>query len=163
LRNETETSGELHMEDRLILAKRSKKSLSRYIISTVLFIILALVFYLITYVFEMVAQDRVFTFTAIMYLSLAAIVYYGLLLVRILLLPNDLIVLLEGELTIKGRVKLKTDQVKNVTRKFGISSSPKFSYGRLMIVTKQGKRINVAEIEDVSNVVRQMYEILGIK
>ena len=84
------------MEDKLILAQRSKKSLSRYIVSTALFVIVALVFYLITYVFKTVPEARIFTFTAIIALSLGAFAYYGFLLVRILLLPSELIVLHEG-------------------------------------------------------------------
>ncbi|MBT3319159.1 MAG: hypothetical protein HN389_05245 [Clostridia bacterium] len=151
------------MEDKLVLAQRSKKSLSRYIVSTALFIIVALVFYLITYVFKTVPETRIFTFTAIIALSLGAFAYYGFLLARILLLPSELIVLHEGELIVKGRVKMGADQVKDVTRKYGITSSPKFSYGRLVIVTKQGKRITVPEVEDVSAVRQMMHEVLGIE
>ena len=149
------------MEDKLILAERSKKSLSRYIVSTAIFIIAAVVFYLIIYVFKTVPEDRVFTYTAIIILSLAAFVYYVFLLVRILLLPSELIVMREGELIVKGRVKMSAEQVKDVTRKYGIGSSSKFSYGRLVIVTKQGKRINVPEVEEVGAVRQRMHELLG--
>ncbi len=151
------------MEDKLIMAVRSKKSLSRYIVSTAIFVIAAIVFYLITYVFKTVPEDRIFTYTIIVFLSLVALAYYGFLLIRILLLPKELVVLYEGELIVKGRVKLKAEQIKDVRTKSGFGSNPKFSYGRLVIITKGNKSINVWDVEDVANVRLKMHEILGIE
>jgi hypothetical protein len=151
------------MEDKLILAVRSKKSRNRYIASTTVFIIAAVVFYLITYVFKTVPEDRVFTYTIIVVLGLAAFVYYGFLLVRILLLPSELIVLREGELTVRGRVKLKAEQIKDVRTKYGFGSNPKFSYGRLVIIMKDNTSIIVWEVEDVAKARLRMHEVLGIE
>ena len=151
------------MEDKLILSERSKKSRNRYIVITSIFIIAAVVFYLITYVFKTVPEDRIFAYTVIVFLSLAALVYYGFLLIRILMLPSELIVLHEGELTVKGRIRLKAEQIKDIRTKYGFGSNPKFSYGRLVIITKDNTSINVWEVEDVASVRQRMHEILGIE
>ena len=151
------------MENERVLAVRSKKSRNRYIASTSIFVVVAFVFYLITYVFKTVPDDRIFTYTTIVVLGLAATVFYGFLLIRILLIPKELIVLREGELIVKGRIKLGADQVKDVNVKFGFGSNLKFSYGRLVILTKDNAKINVWEVEDVSNVRLKLHEILAIE
>ena len=150
------------MENELVLAVKSRKSMNRYIASISIFIIVAIVFYLITYVFKTVAEDRIFTFTIIIFLSLATIVYYGFFFIRILMMPKELIVLREGELTVKGRTRLKAEQVKDIRTKYGFGSSPKFSYGKLVIETKDNTKITVWEVEDVARVRQKMHEILGI-
>lgn len=151
------------MDNEMVLAVRSKKSLNRYIASISIFIIAAIVFYLITYVFKTVADDRMFTFTAIIFLSLGAIVYYGFFLIRILMLPKELVVLREGELTVNGRIRLKAEQIKDIRTKYGFRNNPKFSYGRLIIATVDNANINVWEVEDVASVRLKMLEILGIE
>ncbi len=150
------------MEDQLVLAHRSKKSMSRYVVSVSVFIVTAIVFYLITYVFKTAAPDRLFTFTAIIIVCLAAIVYYGFFLVRIFTLPKELIVLYEGELIIKGRIRIEAGQIKDVSTKYGIGSNPKFSFGKLLIVTKDNKRIIVPEVEDVAAMRQTMHDVLRI-
>lgn len=151
----------INMESKLVPAVKSKKSANRYIASTAVLVLVTLIFYLLTYVFKTVPENRIFTYTIIIAIGAVSFFCYGALLIRNAKSPKDLIVLCEGELVVNGKRSVRMDEIKDVQVKHNLSKNARFSYGRIVIITKDNKRINVYDVENVSDVQTRVLELLG--